>query len=507
MRTPRQTLFLSFVLSLAFMLSSFPSALAAPQTVWQIGTFNESPSEFNTGNKGAPLFGSRFPKGELVYVVGKSRPETDWPAYQEGATVSKAESHAHPYTIQFDLDQIPQGVYSLKVGLLSETARVAVLQVEINGHTGWFYQHPKLNYGGGDRQMVTLPIAAVDTITFDLPTKLLQKGTNKLTLTAVDETATESDETHSIVTYDAIRLEHDTEGKYPANSLTADAEPTIFYIRQGEGLAELVDVYVRYNSGVEHGQVTLEAGGKQSHQPLSAKEFGEQKVEFSIPEFTAPINGYVTVKIGSHSQRFPVTLSPAKKWKLLVVPHIHVDVGYSDYQEKVAEIQSRVLEESTQLIQEHPDFRFSPDGFWSVRQYMAGRSEERQQRLFQMIREKKIFIPTVEASLLTGFPGLETLIRSLYPAFQFHQKNGGDADYANITDVPSYSWSYASVMAAAGLKYFFSGCDNDNGPILLASRLNEKSPFWWEGPGWQQNPDVVLLGLFPVGRLVRRVAR
>ena len=99
-----------------------------------------------------------------------------------------------------------------------------------------------------------------------------------------------------------------------------------------------------------------------------------------------------------------------------------------------------------------------------------------------MVKDKKIFVPTVEASLLTGFPALETLIRSLYPAFQFNQKHGGDADYANITDVPSYSWSYASVLSAAGLKYFISGCDNDNGPILLYSRLNEKSPFWWEGP-------------------------
>ncbi len=27
-----------------------------------------------------------------------------------------------------------------------------------------------------------------------------------------------------------------------------------------------------------------------------------------------------------------------------------------------------------------------------------------------------------------------------------------------------------------------AGCDNDNGPILLNSHLNEKSPFWWEGP-------------------------
>ena len=310
----------------------------------------------------------------------------------------------------------------------------------------------------------------------------MQKGTNRLVLTAVDEPTGEENEGHSAIAYDALELDHDPAGKYPAHAITAEAAPTIFYVRQGESLRELVDVYVRQNSAVEQGQVTLEVGGHQYHQPLSGKEFGEQRVEFSVPEFTTSVNGTVTVTMNGHTQRFPAVMAPAKKWNLLVVPHIHVDIGYSDYQEKTAEIQSRVLEEAIKLIQEHPDFRYSPDGFWSVRQYMAGRSAERQQRLFQMIKDKKIFVPTVEANLLTGFPSLETLIRSLYPAFEFHQKHGGDADYADITDVPSYSWSYASVLAAAGLKYFISGCDNDNGPILLASRLNEKSPFWWEGP-------------------------
>jgi hypothetical protein len=155
MKTFHQTILLS--LSLTITLCFFQSASAAPQTMWQIGTFNQSPSEFNSGKKGAPLFGSRYPKGELVYIVGKSLPETDWPAYQEGSTLGKAGSHPHPYTIQFDLEQVPQGVYTLKIGLLSETSRVATLQVEINGHAGLFYQHPKLNYGGGDRQMVTIP--------------------------------------------------------------------------------------------------------------------------------------------------------------------------------------------------------------------------------------------------------------------------------------------------------------------------------------------------------------
>ena len=354
--------------------------------------------------------------------------------------------------------------------------------MEINGHAGLFYQHPKLNYGGGDREMVTLPIAAADTISFDLPTKFLQKGTNKLVLTAVDEPTGEDNEAHSAIAYDALELDHDPAGKFPVTPSPRRPCPPFFTCAKAKAWPNWWTSTCATTRRWSTAKLPWPWGDRNFTSRYPRKEFGEQRVEFSVPEFTTPLNGTVTVKMSGHTQRFPVALTPAKKWNLLVVPHIHVDVGYSDYQEKVAEIQSRVLEEAIQLIQEHPDFRFSPDGFWSVRQYMAGRSEERQQRLFQMIKDKKIFVPTVEASLLTGFPSLETLIRSLYPAFQFHQKHGGDADYADITDVPSYSWSYASVMAAAGLKYFVSGCDNDNGPILLASRLNEKSPFWWEGP-------------------------
>jgi hypothetical protein len=159
-----------------------------------------------------------------------------------------------------------------------------------------------------------------------------------------------------------------------------------------------------------------------------------------------------------------------------------LDVGYTDYQAKVAEAQSRTIDEAMQMIQDHPDFRFSVDGFWSVRQFLAERTDEQKELLFQAVKDKKVFVPNVEASLLTGFPTLETLIRSLYPAFEFNQKHGGAGNYVDITDVPSYSWSYASIMAAAGLQYFTAGSDNYRAPILLQGRLQEKSPFWWEGP-------------------------
>ncbi len=449
--------------------------------VWRIGSFNQSPSEFNAGKQGPPLFGSRYPSDELLYVVGKSRPETDWPAYQEGAEVERPGSRPRPYTIQFNLPKQPSGVYTLKVGLLSETARVARLQVEINGHRGIFYQRPMLSYTGGDREMVVSPIAAADTITCNFPAQFLRKGTNRLVLTAIDASSASDVEIHSVITYDALELDQNSPQRHHS-AVTSEVVPTVFYMRQGKDLVELVDIYLRHDLAIRQGEVSLLVGTNKYSVDLAKREFGEQMLEFAITECSRPSKGVVTVKINGRTQRFKVMVNPAKRWNLLVVPHVHVDVGYSDYQEKAAEIQSRELDEAMDLIHAHPDFRFSPDGYWSVRQYLAGRSEEQQKQLFEMVRDKKIFVPTVEASLLTGFPALETLIRSLYPAFDFNQKSGGDANYANITDVPSYSWSYASILSAAGLKYFFSGCDNDNGPILLYGRLNERSPFWWEGP-------------------------
>ena len=51
-------------------------------------------------------------------------------------------------------------------------------------------------------------------------------------------------------------------------------------------------------------------------------------------------------------------------------------------------------------------------------------------------------------------------------------------------------------MAAAGLKYLVLPANQDLGPILLRGNphLNEKTPFWWEGP-MGNDPDLVFCGI------------
>jgi hypothetical protein len=458
-------------------------AAATPEAVWQIGKFDQSSAEFHQGEIKPPTAAGAQRETDVLYIIGKSNPANDWPAFQPGSANGGAGFRPHPYAVQFELPEAPQGLYTLKVALLVETPRVSRLQVEINGHRALLFQHPTLNYAGGDGSSVFEPAYSAGTITVDLPTDYLKEGANELILTAVDEPAERDDVTNPGIFYDALELDQDAEGKFSSAEIAFQVVPTFFYRQSEEKLVELVDVFIRHNGPSEDGQVQLNLGNEKFEAHLDAGwDFGDHRVEFEVPEFGPHTKGEVTVSLGGHTKRSPVVLEPAKKWNLFIVPHTHLDVGYTDYQAKVAEAQSRALDEAIQLIHDHPAFRFSPDGFWCVRQFMAGRSEDERQRLFRMVEQKKIFVPSVEASLLTGFPGLETLLRSLYPGFEFNHDHGGDGDYANITDVPSYSWSYASVLAAAGLKYFAAGSDNYRAPVLLQGRLHERSPFWWEGP-------------------------
>jgi len=177
-RKHRQVLLFALASAICFCLR----AGAVSRVVWQIGKFDQSSGEFNNGPVRPPVFAAGHPKTDVLYIVGKSNPATDWPAFQPGSSNGNAGSRPHPYTIQFDLPQAPQGLYTLRVALLVETPRVPRLQVEINGHRALFFQHPVLNYAAGDSVCVFQPTYSANTVAVDLPTDFLKEGTNELVL-------------------------------------------------------------------------------------------------------------------------------------------------------------------------------------------------------------------------------------------------------------------------------------------------------------------------------------
>jgi hypothetical protein len=459
----------AFTLAIGLILSLPASAQSPETTVWRVGAFDGSSGEFAGGD----------PHQAVSFVVGQDQPRSAWYAFAPMASAGKPVAPpASPRDITFSLTERPGLAYRLRVSLLIEYSSVPALRVGINGRMGSFYLHPKLDYNMGDMVAAFYPAYARAEVDVDFPGSWLEIGKNSISFQAV--CAENKVVPDAGFNYDAIELQHTD--AIPA-AISAHAEPTIFFLKDGTSTDERVDVFVRYGERPRSGRVRLAIAGKIFSNPLrSDQDFGEERVSFDVPELTAHTHAQLTVDVNGRTAHVQEILEPQKKWTLFLVPHVHLDVGYTDYQAKVSAIQTRILDEAVDLVDQHPAFRFSTDGEWNLDQFLQSRTSEDRKRIIEAIKQRKIYIPAQTSNVLTGFPTAETLIRSLYSSADFSRVQGTPFNYANITDVPSYTWSYASILAAANIPYFLAGSNNDRAPVLLQGHLNENTPYWWEGP-------------------------
>jgi hypothetical protein len=174
-------------------------------------------------------------------------------------------------------------------------------------------------------------------------------------------------------------------------------------------------------------------------------------------------------------------VTPERKWTVFIVPHTHVDIGYTDFQGKVAEGQAVALEEAAGFIKQNPDFRFSTDGSWNLQQFLNTRPEPEQTQMLDLIRAGKLGVSADYFNLLTGYASLETLYRSLFYTKRLSATQHIPFNYANTTDVPSYTGAYPTVLASSGVKYWAVGGNQDRAPVLSGEQWNQISPFWWKG--------------------------
>ena len=445
-------------------------------TVFRIGTFDRSSFEFASG----------APTQPVNFIVGQSDPAKEWYANQPAVLSSASgqtttDAATAPRTVRFSLDSAPKGAYQLRVSVLIETASVPALGVDINGKHGLLYLHPRLDYSNGDQGDSFYPAFSHAETAFQFPAAYLKQGENTITFQAVEQA--DQAVPDASLTYDAVELDH-VNGPENPHASSALIVPTIFFHQKDGETKELVEVFIVSAKPFRTGAaVDLAINDKSYHQTVQNDEdLGEAKLDFLVADFPKDAHAQLTWSADGHQQHSEQQISPQKKWMIFVVPHIHVDVGYSDYQAKVAAIQSRDIDEALGMIDQNPDFRYSLDGEWDLEQFLKTHTPAQQARAIKAVQDKKLYIPAQYANLLTGFPTAETLIRSLYPSANFSRVHGTPFNYANITDVPSYSWSYASVLAAAGIHYLAGGSNNYRAPVLLQGHLNENSPMWWEGP-------------------------
>jgi len=483
MRKPR--LLVQIALAFYWLLMSTPILLYASQnTLWQIGQFDQSSEEFGSSFSIIPIGLPPDP----IFDVSKNDWKKDWAGFHPGSSNGQARGRKHPFTIVFNLDHPPLGTYTLTLSTLHYMPQRPNIEIEINGHRSLYYFRPRISYNPSEFPVAFIPQFGSQRLEIDFPATSFQKGENRLVLTAIDDNAETSQAIGTAATgisgfhYDAVKLTEDKDKAFAPKGIQATVLPTVFYKQKGEELAELVEVIIRLNQKITKGLVSLELNGNRytAKLPLTS-EIGEQRFVFEIPGWTGKQTAGLKVEAGT-TRNFEMSVEPQRKWRVFVAPHTHLDVGYTDYQGKVAELQARVLLQAMDLLKKNPGFRFSIDGSWVLEQLLTTRPEAAQKEILQLLKEGKMSLPAQYLNLLTGIASLETLYRSLYYSKSLARQHQFPMDYANITDVPSHTGSYPSVLASSGIKYFTAGGNNWRAPFLLGGLWNEKSPFWWEGP-------------------------
>ncbi len=175
------------------------------------------------------------------------------------------------------------------------------------------------------------------------------------------------------------------------------------------------------------------------------------------------------------------------KYKIFLIYHSHIDIGYTERQEKIAVYQGDFIKQAVEhaLSPKQRErgadakFKFTAEGFWAVEQYLARYGAEGEERLLQAIRSG-CFELTAGYVHMAELLNYENLRRSLDYCAAFCRRCGIPApEVAMAADINGFSWGYADALIERGVKYLATNINTHHGGAPFSKPL---VPFWWQAP-------------------------
>lgn len=429
----------------------------APTVFWRLGTPDGLSAEFAPGAR-----------PQLRFVVGQSVPSRDFAGDQGGSVGWDGRMAEKPYTVVFELTNVPSRRCELVLDLVFHTAAPLELKVILNGRTGIFpirpvAMRPVWGEQGNEmllaRQRLVVPLAGA----------WLRAGTNELTLIPLGAGS---------MAYDALTFQ-----EAAGSSAAVEFEPTIFYRKRAGTLLEECEVRAPFEQRFERGLATVHLGGRTFRVAFTngMYDFGTWVTQLAIPAGAVRGTARIEMAFDGAVHTAAIEAHPAKQWKLFVCPKVHNDVGYTDLQPHVNELDTRNTDQVLHILRRFPFYRFNFETAWLVENYLDCRTGPSRAEFLSRLRQGRVAVNAFYLNLLTGLCTGEELYRALYFTHHLHRTERGNFDFACLTDAPSHSWFLPTLLRDVGVKGFANGANQTRAPILHQSTLNEDSPFWWEG--------------------------
>ena len=264
-----------------------------------------------------------------------------------------------------------------------------------------------------------------------------------------------------------------------------EVKPLPLVERKGDKLVQTLRLALDYPYAEPvEARVRIEGAEPQSRRLI----FGTQHLEVAMPAVEAERSANVAVEIGGKTVAGGgVTLKPARQLVIHLLPHSHVDIGYTALQADVEKKQNENIEIGMRLIEatkNYPEgsrFKWNVEVLWPVENYLRQATPEKRAAFIDAVRAGRVGLDGFYCNILAGLCRPEELIRLMTYGTKISEQCGVPIESAMISDVPGYTWSTVSAMAQADIRYFsFAPNYFDRMGRTMVEWQNK--PFWWKGP-------------------------
>ena len=228
-------------------------------------------------------------------------------------------------------------------------------------------------------------------------------------------------------------------------------------------------------------------------------KLGYNALEFLIPAVER--EGRVAIEVAFDDgsvRRGELAVKPVIPREIWLLPHSHVDIGYSDLQPVVEKNHWRYYREAIGLAEKtagYPEgarFKWNTEQAWAVETYFRQAPDDEKAAFLEAVRRGWIGLQATLAGVLTGLCHPEELFHLTRFARDLGPLAGRPVDSVMVTDIPSQSWSLVPALALAGIKYVSSGPNYmpslfDGGDrVGWALKTWGDRPFYWLSPSGQE---------------------
>jgi len=277
-------------------------------------------------------------------------------------------------------------------------------------------------------------------------------------------------------------------------------EPTLFFINEKNELLQAVDISIENTEEIVESSMDVKFDTKERHIILGKLEKGEGIYRVYVPDVREQVAASFVLKTdGKVQDRREMKWKPGKHWEVYMIPIAHHDFGYTHTIEDVLLRYDDFYDDILRFCEETDDwpfesqFRYMVEESWSIKHFTENRPKEVLEKLAKYVKEGRIEIPALFGNEISALCSHEELIRLMYPSFRLNRQYGAPTRTASITDIPGLSWGLPTVLAGAGVKYFFAGLPTyfewgrsdihtfwDEDAILREH--GRPDAFLWEGP-------------------------